>query len=215
MTAPRHPLWHDARRPEAWAGELRVNLIRLLAIVLFYGRHLVEFALAPTDAPVRGAYHARVTVLVLLWSAAAVVLHVVLARRRNPKGLAYFSVLLDVLMVTALLAVAGGPRTPLVMLYFLVVATSPMRLSLRVVYAATGGAMLGYFFLVGYYAYHVIGIDRYYATSTLRIPRSEQAIVALALLVAGLFAGQTVRQARRLVERPDVVVERGDAERRG
>src|SRR6476659_11457695 len=92
--------WRDARRPEAWAGEIRVNLIRLLAIVAFYARHLVEFYLAPADAPVRGTYHARVTVIVLTWATMAVALHLVLSRRRLPAALPFASVLMDVLMTT-------------------------------------------------------------------------------------------------------------------
>jgi hypothetical protein len=34
--------WADARRVEAWAGEVRVNLIRLVAVGVFYGQHLVN-----------------------------------------------------------------------------------------------------------------------------------------------------------------------------
>src|SRR4051794_34886816 len=81
--------WLDARRPEAWAGELRVNLVRLLAIVLFYGRHLVEFYLAAPGAPMRGVYHVRVTVIVLAWATAAVALHLLLSRRRLPEPLPF------------------------------------------------------------------------------------------------------------------------------
>src|SRR5947199_10874842 len=73
------PTWLDARRVEAWAGELRVNLIRLIAIVVFYGRHLIEFFLAAADSPVRGRYHLRVTAVVIAWAAMAVVLHVLLS----------------------------------------------------------------------------------------------------------------------------------------
>ena len=191
--------WSDARRIESWAGEIRVNMIRLAAIVIFYARHLVELYVSPHDSPVRGVYHARVTVIVLAWAMAAVGLHVVLARRRLPAALQVGAVLLDLLMTTLVCCVAGGPRTALIVLYFAVLASAPLRLSLRVVYAATTGAVVGYLFVVGYYAWHVIGIDRYYATAELRIPRGEQAIVVLALLVTGLFAGQTVRQARRLI----------------
>ena len=194
-----HDRWRDARRVEAWAGELRVNLIRLIAIVLFYGRHLIEFFLAPADSPVRGAYHIRVTAVIVAWAAMAVVLHVMLSRRRMPEPLKYFSVGLDLLMTTLLCAIAGGPRTPLILLYYLILATAPLRLSLRLVYIAAVGAILGYLFLLGYYAWYMIGFHRYYATPELRVPRSEEAIYVLSLLVAGLFAGQTVRQARRLV----------------
>src|SRR5690349_17827456 len=81
--------WLDARRPESWAGELRVNLVRLVAIVLFYGRHLVEFYMAAPAAPVRGVYHVRVTVNVLTWAAMAVALHLLLSRRRLPEPLPF------------------------------------------------------------------------------------------------------------------------------
>ena len=116
------------------------------------------------------------------------------------------SVLLDVLMVTALCAVAGGPRSVLVMLYFLVIATAPLRLSLPIVYAATAGAIGGYLLVVGHYAWFVVGFDRYYATPALRIGRGEQTVIVLSLLTAGVLAGQVVRQARRLIERPVVNV---------
>jgi hypothetical protein len=198
--------WLDVRRPEAWAGEVRVNLIRLLAIVVFYARHLIEFYLASADAPVRGPYHARVTVIVLTWATVAVVLHLILFRRLLPRAFPYAAVLLDMLMTTLLCCVAGGPRTPLVALYFAIVASAALRLSLRVVYMSTLAAIGGYLFVVGYYAWRVIGIDRYYATLELRIPRGEQAILVLALLVTGLFAGQSVRQARRLVELSQIIV---------
>src|SRR5437868_11741663 len=92
--------WQLARRAEAWAGEIRVNLIRIAAIVLFYGRHLIEVMLAPKDSPVRGEYHLRVTAVVLVWAALAGVLHVVLTRRRYPAELKYVASLIDVLMVT-------------------------------------------------------------------------------------------------------------------
>src|SRR5439155_24109688 len=98
--------------------------------------------------------------------------------------------LIVLLMVTRLCAIAGGPQTPLVLLYFAVIASAPLRLSLRLVYATTGAAILGYLFLLGYYAWWLIGFHKYYATPELRIPRSTEAITALALLVTGVFAGQ-------------------------
>ena len=71
---------------------------------------------------------------------------------------------------------------------------------------ASVGQRVGYLFLLGYYAWYLVGFHRYYETPELRIPRSEEAITLIALLVAGLFAGQTVRQARRLAEGSGVTV---------
>src|SRR5438067_1361752 len=118
QTAVDDANWQDTRRVEVWAGELRVNLVRLIAIVLFYGRHLIEFFLADANSPVRGAYHVRVTIIVIAWAAVAVLLHLALSRRRMPENLKFAVVGFDLLMTTLLCAIAGGPRTPLVLIYF-------------------------------------------------------------------------------------------------
>jgi hypothetical protein len=195
-------LWHDSRRPESWAGEIRVNLVRLLAIALFYGRHLVEVMLSGRDSPLRGRYHLAVTMVVIVWVFEAVVLHLWLSRRFWADWIKYAAVLWDAMMITTLCAVAGGVHTPLLLLYFGLIASAPLRLSLRLVYAATAASMLGYLFLLGYYAWHLVGFHKYYATPELRIPRSEEAIYLLAMLVCGLFAGQVVRKVRRMIVSP-------------
>ena len=190
--------WEHVRRLEEWAGEVRVNLIRLVGVVLFYGRHLVEYLLAAPDAPVRGPYHLRVTWVAAAWAAEVLLVRYALGRRVVPWWLKYATTAWDLFLVTVLCTFAGGPRSPLVLLLFLVVAMSPLRLSLRLVYATTAGAILSYLSLLAFYAWAKVGYEKYYATPELRIPRSEEATWALALLVAGLLAGQAVRQARRI-----------------
>ena len=190
--------WDQSLRPEAWAGEIRVNLIRLAAIVLFYGRHLIEWFLAAANAPIRGRYHLAVTGLVLLWTVLALLLHGWLSRRYFEPWMKYLAIAVDGLMITLLCILAGGPRTPLVLVYFGLIASSPLRLSIRAVYFATAVAMISYLILLGHYAWYQIGFRRYYATPELRLPRSEEIITLLAMLVCGLFAGQVVRQIRRI-----------------
>jgi hypothetical protein len=85
-----------------------------------------------------------------------------------------------------------------VILYFLVIAAAPLRLSLRLVYVATGLAVAGYLFLLGHYVFYQVGYERYYSHPELRIPRTQEAIFLLGLLTSGVLAGQVVRQARRL-----------------
>src|SRR5213079_2167484 len=125
-------------------------------------------------------------------------------RRQLFGWLKYAAVLWDAGMITLLCAVGGGPRTPLVLLYFPLIATAPLRLSLKLVYVATAAAMAGYLFLLGYYAWYLVGFQKYYATPELRIPRSDEAIFLLSLLLCGLLAGQCVRQMRRIAS-PQVV----------
>lgn len=210
MNNTRSQEWDTTLRPEAWAGEIRVNLIRLAAIVLFYGRHLVEWFLSAPDAPIRGRYHLAVTGVVLLWTVLALLLHGWLARKYFEPWMKYLAIAVDGLMITLLCILAGGPRTPLVLVYFGLIASSPLRLSIRAVYFATALAMAGYLVLLGHYAWYQIGFRRYYATPELRIPRNEEIITLLAMLVCGLFAGQIVRQIRRIAATQMAAVESGD-----
>jgi hypothetical protein len=196
---PEDAHWEDARRVEGWAGEARVNLIRLAALILFYGYHLINVYLSRDDPALAGAYHVWVTALVMVWSVGVVVLWLYLSRREVPPALKYVVTAWDTVLITTLLVLAGGPRSPLVILYFLLIAAAPLRLCLRLVYAATLLALAAYGFLLGHYAYYVVGYERYYSDPALRIPRTQEVIFALGLVASGVLAGQVVRQARRLV----------------
>jgi hypothetical protein len=196
-----------ARRIEAWAGETRVNLIRLAAIVAFYGHHLVNVYILRDDPTVAGSYHLAVTALTLAWASAVVVIHFCLARRWLPPALPYAVTAWDIVLVTALLVLTRDPFTALAALYFLVIAAAPLRLSLGVVYAATLGSMAAYAFFLGYVKY---GLE---VPDGRRLSRPNQIIFLLALGGAGLLAGQMVRQAARLARGyPVVIDEARDAE---
>jgi len=201
--------WDDARRLEAWAGETRVNLIRAVGLAVFYGYHLVNVFLLSNDPALRGRYNLKVTCVVLAWGLAAGALHLCLSRRFVPPALPYVAVFWDLAMISTLLLVdkAAGPHSPLIVLY-LVVASSPLRISLRLVYAATLGAMAAATLMMGGYVFVLVGATEYYAAnSPYAVPRSSEVVFLLALGAAGLLAGQAVRQARRLVRGYPVTVE--------
>jgi hypothetical protein len=197
--------WADARRIEAWAGEVRVNLIRLAAIVAFYGHHLVNVYLFRDDLEIAGRFHASVTALVLAWAAEVLVLHLCLTRRWLPPALPWLALAWDTLLVTALLMLTRDPRTWLAVLYMLVIASAALRLSLPLIYGATLGSMAAYLFFLGYVKYWLEVPDGQ------RLSRPNQVIFVLALGAAGLLAGQMVRQARRLVQGYPVTVEESTA----
>jgi hypothetical protein len=201
---------------EAWAGETRVNLIRAAALVGFYGYHLVNVYFVSGDQELRGAYNPKVTCIVLAWALAVGALYVCLARRWVPPGLKYVATFWDLAMVSALLLAdrRAGPHSPLTFLYFLVVAAAPLRLSLRLVYAATLGAMASAMLMMGLYVFWLVGQADYYDPQKgYTVPRPNEVIFLLSLGAAGLLAGQVVRQARRLVRGYPVTVadERGVA----
>jgi hypothetical protein len=203
------PRWEDARRIEAWAGETRVNLIRAIALVIFYGHHLLHVYVLRDDPAAGGAFHASVTAVVVAWSVAVFVLYACLSRRWVPPALKYVAVGWDLLMVTMLVVVSPeGPRSPLMFLYFPVVATAPLRLSLPLVYAATVGAMAAAAIALGQYVFVQVGTTDYYADSSpYRIARTAEIIFLLCLGTVGVLGGQVVRQARRLVHGYPVTVE--------
>src|SRR4051794_34272472 len=90
-------------RSEAWAGEMRINLIRLAALVFFYAHHLSSVYLFKDDGMTPEG-RAAVTILVLLWALAGVGLHFVLSRRWLPPVLPYLSIGLDLVMIGLLVA---------------------------------------------------------------------------------------------------------------
>ncbi|HEY7311714.1 MAG TPA: hypothetical protein VH643_20295 [Gemmataceae bacterium] len=202
--------WADARRLEAWAGEVRVNLLRAAALIVFYGHHLLDVYVYGRDAaPAVAVYHAEVTAIVLAWTGVVFVLYLCLSRRWVPPGLKYAASFWDVTMVSALLiASPDGPRSPLLYLYFVVVAASSLRLSLPLVYATTLGVMAAATLVMGHYVFYRVGREAYYAAdSPYRIARSSEIIFLLSVGAVGLFAGQIVRQARRLVRGYPVLVQ--------
>ena len=177
-----------AEREEAWAGEVRVNLVRLVALTAFYGHHLLNyFVFSRGEIP--AAYHALVTAVAIAWAAGAAVLHAVLSRYWNPPFLKYAAGAGDAALATALLLLAGGPRSPLVVILFLIIFTGPLRLDVRFVWAATVFSLLAYAVVCG----HARWVEPEW-----RVPRSQQVIFAIGLVCAGLLAGQAVRQTRRL-----------------
>ncbi len=181
--------WGAAQRVEAWAGEVRVNLIRLVAIAAFYAHHLLNRYVLKVEFPAH--YHAAVTSLAVAWTLGALALHSGLSRRWNPPVLRYGAVAFDALMIAALLAISDGPRGPFFLLLFLLIATACLRIDLRLVWTATVLAILAYGFACGHDRWVRKLPDRQ------RAPRQQQVIVVIGLVSAGLLAGQAVRQARR------------------
>jgi len=190
MNPPEAELpWSAAQRLEGWAGELRLNLIRLAAIAAFYAHHLFNQVILKQEFPPR--YTLAVTAIAVVWAIGALGLHLALADLRIPAALRYLTVGFDLVMTTSLLLISDGPRSPLIVLLFLVVATAPLRLDLRLVWTATVLAIFSYAFVCGHAAW---------VRPEWKVPRRQQAMIVLALATAGLLAGQSVRQARRLAQ---------------
>ncbi len=195
------PAWNAAQRLEGLAGEVRVNLIRLAALVAFYGHHLINVFVIGDNPELKGDYHVVVTSLVLAWALTVLVIHYCLIRRWIPPALKFVVTVWDILLITTLLMVGRDGRSMLAVLYFLVIVAAPLRLSLSLVWVATLGTMAGYAFFLGYVRW------RLELPPEQRLSRPQQIVFVLALGAAGLLVGQFVRQCRRLVRGSPVPVE--------
>jgi hypothetical protein len=192
--------WADARRLESWAGELRLNLIRLLAIAGFYGYHLLDAFVLRDDPALRGQYHTLVSVVTFAWAVGALTLQLYLLNRWVSASLKYVATTWDLVMITAVLMIGRDPYSLFTVLYVLVVAAAALRLSLPLIYTATLGAMAAFLFFHGYIRYWLEMPDDD------RLSHARQTIFLLALAVTGLIVGQVVRQARRLAQGQAVTV---------
>jgi hypothetical protein len=178
--------WRGAQRVEAWVGESRVNVIRLAALVAFTGHHLFnQYILRETFPP---DYTLSVISIAVVWAVGALALHVALISRWMPPLLHAVMLGFDALMTTCLLLLSDGPKSPLVALLFLLVATAPLRLDLGLVWTATLLALLSYAFVCGHAKWK---------KPEWQVPRRQQVVVVLALSTAGFLAGQSVRQSQR------------------
>src|SRR4051794_17012069 len=154
--------WTGALRLESWAGEVRVNLMRSIALAAFYGYHLLNvYVLNPDDPALRGDSNVTVTIITAAWAAAALLLHRLLTRRQVAPLLPFVASGWDLILLT-LLVTRSGPQSPLLVIYFLIVAAAPLRMSLPLVYVTTLGAMAGYLLVLGQYVFVVVGAERYY-----------------------------------------------------
>jgi len=189
--------WFIVGRWQAYEGEARANLLRIIGIGLFYVVELVNYYglnLGFIEMPrvVDLPFHQTVTALAVAWTALALGIQLCLVQRVFPAALKFVSTGCDVVFLTAILTVADGPRSPLVVGYFLLVVLATLRFNLALVRVTTVGSMAGYVFLLGY--------ARWFTEREIRVPRYHQAIFLLALALTGIVLGQVIRRVRGLAE---------------
>jgi hypothetical protein len=200
VTDPRRDLpWHIVGRWQEYEGEQRANLLRIIGIAAFYAIELINyrglslgFLEMPRQEAVTAPFHRAVTALAVAWLMLGLGVYLCLDRRFFPAALKYVSTAVDLVLLTAIVIIADGPRSPLVAGYFLVIALAGLRFSLPLVRFATLGSMAGYLVINGY--------ARWFAARDLRVLRYHQVIVLLALGLCGIVLGQIVRRVRGMAE---------------
>jgi hypothetical protein len=184
--APADRQWFIVGRWQEYEGEGRANLLRIAGVGVFYGIELLNYGTGAVDRP----FHQAVTALALAW--AMVGLGVLFCQGQHifPASLKFFSTAADVALLTAILMLVDGPKSPLVVAYFLLIVLATLRFNLRLIWFASISSMLGYTFLLGY--------ARWFTARNLRVPPYHQAIFLLALALTGIVLGQVIRRVRKM-----------------
>lgn len=190
--------WHVVRRLQSYRGEERANVVRIGAIACFYAIELINrhglnlgFIELEQVSGVDDRFHAAMTALTAAWIVAAMIVVVLMRNQRFPPALKYITTSVDVFLLTMMLMVADGPSSPLVVVYFLILAGSPLRFSLAHVRFTTAAVVLGYVVTLG---------DAWMRRPNLRVPRYEQIMMILAFVITGIALAELVRAVRAAAE---------------
>lgn len=175
--------WDVVARWRAFDGESRANALRAVAVLLFYGVELLNryglhvggLSLAPVPG-VDARLHGAITALAVTWAACAAGVVVLLRNRIFPRALPYLTTAVDVVLLTAMLSVADGPVSPLVVVYFPVLALATLRANVRLVRFATCLVAGGYLLLV---------LESAFYRHELRVPFYQALLFVLASVMLG------------------------------
>ncbi len=193
--ADRH--WFILGRWQEYEGEARANVLRIIAIGTFYIVELCNYygldvGFIELPKLVDTSFHQTITALAVAWTLLNLGVLFLLNRRIFPWFLKFFSTGCDIVLLTVILMVADGPRSPLVVGYFLLIAISTLRFNLPLIWTATVGSMLAYLFLLGH--------AEWFRNDDPGIPRYHQIIFLLSLGLTGIVLGQVIRRVRRLAK---------------
>ncbi|MGP0067246.1 MAG: hypothetical protein ACLQGP_27085 [Isosphaeraceae bacterium] len=188
--------WYIVGRWQEYEGEARANLLRLAAVAAFYAIELINYygvdlGFIQLPKVIDLPFHKTVTAIASAWVILGVGVHVWLRLHLLPSALKYVSTALDVLLLTLLLMVADGPRSPLIVGYFLIPAVAGLRFQLRLVWFATVAAMLGYVVVLGW----AIWIED---AREVRVPRYHELIFLTAMAMSGIIQGQVIRRVKAM-----------------
>jgi hypothetical protein len=200
--SPAEREWFIVGRWEEFEGEGRANLLRLIGVTAFYTVELVNYhglnlGFLQMPRVVDRSFHLAVTMLAVAWSMLCLSVLYCRSQRIFPFWLKFITTGCDLVLLTTVLALADGPRSPLVVAYFLIIALAALRFSLRLIWFSTSGAVAGYLFLLGFARW---GSVPGWVKADMTVPRYYQVVFLLALVLTGVVLGQVIRRVRRLAD---------------
>ncbi len=172
-------------------GELRVGLVRVVLLFLFYTAQLINFAVYSAQTDVDKAFHRQVTYISAAWMFVSLAVLICMSRYFLPRWLKFATVTMDALLLIAIAASGGGSLSPLVLVLPLLVALSAMRGSIPLIWYST---------LLSIASYYVLVVGHYNRSGGTVLPTPiTQMCVVLTILATGIVAGQLLRMVRLIV----------------
>ena len=135
------------RRMQRWARHRPRLTCVLVTMLAFYLHHLISYAMGNTGS--QGLFHWQASVTILLVCCYAWVYQVLLMRPGARRIVLYAWAASDILVFSLFLVfAAGGPRSPLIVIYLCMVASAALSFDRYMVWWVTGACMLAYLLLV-------------------------------------------------------------------
>jgi len=181
--------WFIVGRCQEFEGEGRANLLRIIAILGFYCVQLVRYLGMENPGDADRTFHSAATWISVAWVVLGLAILYCLKQRVFPASLKYLSTGGDLVLLTALAALGAKAGSPLVFVFFLIIALAALRFSLLLVWCATIGAVLGYLALVGM-------TDEVWFDDKHTVGLHVQLITLLSLVLTGIVVGQIIRRTR-------------------
>lgn len=186
--------WFITERWQEYEGEIRVSHIRLLGIFVFYMIELLNFyglhlGFLELPSVVNTDFHAIVSILALGWSLVSFGVIFCIRKHFFPRKLMYISTTLDFCFLLELLILADGPKSPLLPIFFLLLALAAIRFNLRLMRFSSGVAIL---------AYTLLTLFTKINHPENSVPIYHQIIFIASLLLMGIFSGQSIRSLKKI-----------------
>lgn len=185
--------WIVVARWLEYEGELRSALLRIVLVAAFYAAQLLHFAVFSERSEAEQIFHRQATFVAAGWLFVSLAVLVALTRHWLPRWLKFATVSIDLVLLTLLATLGSGSSSPLVFVYWVVIALAGLRCNLALIWFGTIGAMVAYMFLVA--TRDPVWFDANHATAPI-----EQITALLSLAAAGLVIGQLVRMVRQVTE---------------
>jgi hypothetical protein len=189
MSSPINNAWHVASRRQEFSGEIHAALLRSCLVVIFYSVQLIHYLSLPSPGAAERYFHRSATYVSAAWLMISLTTFIALRSGFLPAFLKYVTTSLDLSLVTLLSWLGTGTRSPLIAVFFLVVALAVLRFRVGLVWFATVGSMIGYMFLVA------TGDKKWFDTEH-ETPIIVQAVTLCSLASVGVVLDQAIRSLR-------------------